>query len=252
MTATSHYYGWEFQDKWTAQARLIIFSGLIALIIGFFIGAFFISRWIPKEWDLVHKHSYIFNIFCGCIVVAATYIIYRIAFTDNPFFASALNLLIELCILCISLIYSVLLRVKNEQLISTILSYAPTTLLSFIIILYRITLVDINVIRVTYPIILVLFIIAQLVIIIYSNRKILLLDRYVSWTAIILFTLCFSLNFLGYYYLSIHIALAWSLYIIGLLVLSLSPPQPNNIISLPFVNFLTVFNIFSIPSGVWA
>ena len=125
-----------------------------------------------------------------------------------------------MCILCISLIYTVLLRVKSEQLIPTILSYTPTVLLSLTIILYRIMLVDINVIRITYPIILLIFIIAQSSIILFSHRNILRLDRYVSFAAIILFTLCFALNFFGYYYLSIHIALAWSLYIIGLLVLS--------------------------------
>lgn len=218
MISTSNYYGWEFQDKWTNEAYFIIFAGIIAFVLGVLIGRL-IFRWIPKEWEIVQKHPSCLYVFYGWVFVAITYFTIRF-FTDNPFFKSALDLLIEMCIMCIALLYSVLLRVRSNQLKATILSYLPVIILSIIIILYRITLVNIYVIRITYPIILLILITAQFLIARYSHKYILKFDRNMSFVAFILFAACFALNFFGYYYLSIHFALAWTIFIIGFLVLS--------------------------------
>lgn len=220
MFTSSQYYGWEFHDRWTTETYFILLSGLIAFILGFLIGRFLISKRLPQQWEFAYKHPTIFNTFCGWIAITLTYFIIRFTYTDNPFFESAINLSIEMCLLCIFLIYSVMLRVRGDQLIPTIISYLPLVVITFFIILYRMTLVNIYVIRITYPIILLASIIAQLGIIIFLHKKIMKFDRYVSFIALTLTILCFAMNFLGYYYFSIHIALAWSLYINGLLVLS--------------------------------
>ena len=218
MSSISNYYGWDFHDKWTDNSYFIFFAGVIAFILGILLGKL-VFRWIPKDWEIIHKHPSCLYIFYGWVSVAITYFIIRL-FTENPFFVSALYLLIEMCLMCIVLLYSVLLRVKSNQLKSTILSYAPVILLSIIIIFYRITLVNIFVIRVTYPIILLILIFAQFRIIRKSHKDILQFDRNMSFIAFILFISCFALNFFGYYYLSIHFALIWSVFIIGFLVLS--------------------------------
>ena len=218
MTTTSNYYGWEFQDKWANKAYFIIIAGIIAFVIGILLGKL-VYRWIPNEWEIVHKHPTCLYAFYGWVLVALTFFAIRL-FTDNPFFVSALDLLIEMCIMCIALLYSVLLRVRSNQLRATILSYLPVILLSLTIILYRIALVNIYVIRITYPIILLILIIAQFLIIRHSHKYILQFDRNMSFIAFFLFVACFVLNFFGYYYLSIHFALAWSVFIIGFLVLS--------------------------------
>ena len=220
MFTSSQYYGWDFHDRWATETYFILLSGLIAFIVGFLLGSLFIFKRLPQQWEFAHKYPVIFHTFCGWVAVTLTYFIIRFAFTNNPFFESALNLAIEMCLLCIFLIYSVLLRVRGDQLIPTIISYLPLVVITLFIILYRITLVNIYVIRITYPILLLASIIAQLAIIIFLHKKIMKFDRYVSFVAITLTILCFAMNFFSYYYLSIHIALAWSLYINGLLVLS--------------------------------
>ncbi len=218
MTTTSNYYGWEFQNKWNDNSYFILFAGIIAFIIGILLGKL-VFRWIPKDWEIVHKHPSCLYIFYGWVFVAITYFIIRL-FTENPFFISVLYLLIEMCLMCIVLLYSVLLRVRSDQLKSTILSYLPITLLSLSIILYRIALVNIFVIRITYPIILLILIAVQFLVIRYSHKDILRFDRNMSFVAFVLFISCFILNFFGYYYLSIHFALVWSVFVIGFLVLS--------------------------------
>lgn len=219
MFTSSNYYGWEFQDKWTSETIDITISGLVAFVIGILLG-FIILKRLPEKWEQMHRHPIIFYASCGCILVAITYFIMMVAFTTNPFFNSALGLLIEICLMCIFLSFSVLLRVRDSQFIPTLLSYIPTVILSLAIILYRISLSNIHVIRVTYPILLFLIIIAQIGSILFLHKKMLKIDRFVSICATAIFILCFSMNFFGYYYLSIHIALAWSMYITGHLLLS--------------------------------
>lgn len=220
IMGASHYYGWEFQDKWNAEGMFIILSGLIAFLVGVFVAMFVIHKKLLMKYELVHKHPVIFSVFCGWNALTLTYLIIRFAFTDNPFFASALNLAIEVCLMYVLMNYSVLLRVESSQLVPTILSYIPTIILSLIIILYRMLLVDINVIRISYPIILLVFIVAQINVIMHLHRKLLRIDRYVSVLSVLLFSLCFGMNFFGYYYLSVYIALSWAIFIIGHLVLS--------------------------------
>ena len=123
-------------------------------------------------------------------------------------------------LMCSFLNLSVLLRVRGNQLVPTLLSYFPTIGLSLVIIIYRITLTDIYVIRVTYPIILLFIIIAQTCVAIFLHKKLLNIDRIVSFVAIAIFVTCFVMTFFGYYYLSIHVALAWSMFILGHLLLS--------------------------------
>ena len=220
MLASSSYYGWEFQEKWTAQFYLLLFSALISFAIGFLLGLFALRRYVGRRWAKARNHPYIFGSFCGWVLVALIYFVVKVAVVTNPFFISALNLGIEMCMMLIFLNCSMMLRVDTRQLVPTLLSYMPTVLLSLSIIIYRVSLVDINVIRVTYPILLALLIVAQVVAISRLMRNIPVVDRYVSVGALVLFAICFAMNFWGYYYLSIHIALAWSLYIIGFLLLS--------------------------------
>ena len=216
----SHYYGWEFQDKWNAEALFIILAGIIAFFVGvlFAILALYCG-WI-KRWKLMENHPAIFSIFCGWNAVTITYFVIKVAVTSNPFFGSALNLVIELCLMYVMLNFSVLLRMKSDQLIPTILAYMPTVALSAIIFLFRLLLVDINVVRIAYPVTLLALIVAQIFVILRLHRKLLPLDRYVSILAVLLFSLCFMMNFWGYYYLSVYIALSWAIFIIGHLVLS--------------------------------
>ena len=220
MLTSSSYYGWEFQEKWTAQFYLLLFSALISFAIGFLLGLFALRRYVGRRWAKARNHPYIFGSFCGWVLVALIYFVVKVAVVTNPFFISALNLGIEMCMMLIFLNCSMMLRVDTRQLVPTLLSYMPTVLLSLSIIIYRVSLVDINVIRVTYPILLALLIVAQVVAISRLMRNIPVVDRYVSVGALVLFAICFAMNFWGYYYLSIHIALAWSLYIIGFLLLS--------------------------------
>lgn len=215
-----HYYGWEFQDKWNSESMFIIISGIIAFIFGVLVSLFVRYKRLFQRWELIHQHNIIFSLFCGWTAVTVTYFIIRVAFTDNPFFASALNLAIEVCMMYVLMNCSVLLRIKSNQLVPTMLSYMPTIAMSLIIILYRMLLVDINVIRITYPIVLLLFIIAQIYVITHLHRQLLALDRYVSLLAVLVFMVCFGMNFFGYYYLSIYVALSWSIFIIGHLILS--------------------------------
>lgn len=220
MITSSDYYGWEFQDKWDSETYFIIFAGVIAFIIGILLGAFVIIRFLPKDWEQIHKFPKIFNILCGWVAIAITYFVIKIAFTSNPFFVSVLSLAIEVCLMCSFLNLSVLLRVKGSQLLPTLLSYFPTIGMSLVIIIYRIALMDVYAIRVTYPIILLLIIIAQICVAIFLHKKLLNIDRNVSLIAIAIFATCFAMTFFGYYYLSIHIALAWSMFILGHLLLS--------------------------------
>lgn len=215
-----HYYGWEFQEKWNSERQFIIVSGLIAFIVGLLLALFVHHRGLFRRWELIHKHRIIFSLFCGWMAVTVTCFIIRVAFTDNPFFASALNLAIEVCMMYVLMNCSVLLRINSNLLVPTMLSYMPTIAMSLVIILYRMLLVDINVIRITYPILLLLFIIAQIYVIKHMHRRLLALDRYVSLLAVLVFIVCFGMNFFGYYYLSIYVTLSWSIFIIGHLILS--------------------------------
>lgn len=220
MVTSSDYYGWEFQDKWDSETYFIILSGVIAFIIGVLLGAFVIIRFLPKDWEQIHKFSKIFYTLCGWVAVAITYFVIKSAFTDNPFFVSVLSLAVEMCLMCSFLNLSVLLRVRGNQLIPTLLSYFPTIGMSLVIILYRIALIDIYVVRVTYPIILLLVIIAQVCVVLFLHKKLLNIDKGVSYAAVAIFVTCFAMTFFGYYYLSIHVALAWSMFILGHLLLS--------------------------------
>lgn len=220
MLTSSSYYGWEFQEKWTAQFYLLLFSALISFAIGFLLGLFALRRYVSRRWAKARNHPYIFGSFCGWVFVALIYFVVKVAVVTNPFFISALDLGIEMCMMLIFLNCSMMLRVDTRQLVPTLLLYMPTVMLSLSIIIYRVSLVDINVIRITYPILLALLIVAQVVAISRLMRNIPVVDRYVSVGALVLFAICFVMNFWGYYYLSIHIALAWSLYIIGFLLLS--------------------------------
>ena len=215
-----HYYGWEYQDKWNAESLFIILSGLVAFVVGVLFALYVRFKRMLRKWDFVQSHPVIFTLFCGWTAVTLTYLVVRVAFTDNPFFGSALNLLIEVCLMYVLMNCSVLLRVKSSQLVPTILSYMPTILMSLIIIFYRMVLVDINVIRITYPAVLLLVILAQVYVILNLHRKLLPIDCYVSFFAVVLFAVCFAMTFFGYYYLSIYIALSWAIFIIGYLILT--------------------------------
>ena len=216
----SHYYGWEFQDKWSAEGSVIIIAGIIAFVVGLLIALLALRCGWVKRWKLMASHPAIFSIFCGWLAVTLTYFFIRVTLTTNPFFASALNLIIELCLMYVMLNFSVLLRVKIDQLVPTILAYMPTVMLSIIIFMYRLLLVDINVVRITYPITQLLLIVAQILVLVRLRGRLLAIDRYVGYIAVLIFALCFMMNFWGYYYLSIYIALAWAIFIIGHLVLS--------------------------------
>jgi hypothetical protein len=101
---------------------------------------------VDKAVEIMESHPAIFSIFCGWNAVTITYFVIKVAVTSNPFFDSALNLVIELCLMYVMFNFSVLLRMKSDQLIPTILAYMPTVALSAIIFVFRLLLVDINVV----------------------------------------------------------------------------------------------------------
>lgn len=107
MVASSQYYGWEYQDKWTANTGFIIFAGIIAFILGFIIAYLLLKR-LPEKWERIHQSPLVFYILCGWIAVAITYCVIKLAIISNPFFVSALILGIEMCLMCIFLNFSVL------------------------------------------------------------------------------------------------------------------------------------------------
>lgn len=217
---STQYYGWDYKDEWERDFQIILLSGIIAFILGFLIARLWLIKLIQHKWSQVQKSPIVFSILCSWVFTIIAFASLRIFGMTNHFFIAMLNLCMGFCIYCIFLILSALLRVRNEQLSSTLIPHSPMFLLTLFILIFRALMVNILVIRIMLPASLLLVIIAQIAIIRFNKHKIQDFDFIISISTIIAYTSCLIVSYIGFYYVALQIAVAYSIFITGILLLS--------------------------------
>ena len=217
---SAEYYAWEFRGEWAKVARTLLWNCLISLLIGAALGYLLYARWLRRRWARLRDFAPIFVVFCALVVLLVDIAVLRLTFVTNPFFVSALNLSFELVMLYAVVILSVMLRAKKELQYDTLSLYLPTMLLTAVVLIYRITLVNAQVVRITYPIVLLLFIVSQILVMLRGRHRVDLLDRLTAVVSLVCGLGCAFYSFRGYHFVAIHLALIYSIFITGHLSLS--------------------------------
>ena len=104
---------------------------------------------------------------------------------------------------------SLLLRVKPEQLRSSIHLYTPTIIIAIVIILCRIVFIPDRFINLLFPPLLLLIVLRQLAFSIREHGKATAIDSALGWASLAIYLTCFVFSFFGYPFVSLLILVWW-------------------------------------------
>ena len=138
---------------------IMLFYILLASLLGFAVVRWILPRRVREKLKEKRKRS-ILMLACGVGIFAISIMIARF-FIHQNFILMAINLMITFAWLMEAILLSLLIRLKDNQIIPGIRAYTPFLIMALVVIIFRIVLIPNNLVNLIYPPLLLLFTIWQ-------------------------------------------------------------------------------------------
>ena len=150
-----------------------------------------------------------------CITLATTTVTFAIilglalALTEQNFIIMASNLLVSYAWLLGVILFSLLLRVKGDQIKSTFRIYTPLIVVGFLVIAFRIILIPNELVNILFPPILLVCALWQWNVIGRHNNNIPKSDIFYTYISLVVFLVSVGCSWSGYTLLAVQILIWW-------------------------------------------
>lgn len=184
----------------------IVFYLILAFLLSNLLFRFALpKKYKTKEFD--GKRQY-FILAVSMIVFSLVLFVLRLFMTHN-FFLMASKLLLEYSCLVATVMMSLLLRAKSEQIRSCFLIYTPILLMGFIIIVFRIIFITNSVVSLIFPPILLIFTIWQWRSIHKNKKNVRFSDVFYTLISFVVMLVSCVASWQGFSLLSVQIFIWW-------------------------------------------
>ena len=184
----------------------ILFYGIIAILLNMLAIRFLMPKKFRTEQFMLKR---------PCIMMATSTITFAILIgiirstVNQNFITMASNLLVEYAWLLGVILISLLLRVDGKQIKSAFRIYSPLTLVGFIVITFRITLVPNDLVNLIFPPVLLLCTLWQWNVIRRHNEKIPRSDMFLTYISLLVFATSVVCSWIGFTLLSVQMLIWW-------------------------------------------
>ena len=184
----------------------ILFYGIIAILLNLLAIRFLMPKKFRTEQFMLKR---------PCIMMATSTITFAILIgiirstVNQNFITMASNLLVEYAWLLGVILISLLLRVDGKQIKSAFRIYSPLTLVGFIVITFRITLVPNDLVNLIFPPVLLLCTLWQWNVIRRHNEKIPRSDMFLTYISLLVFATSVVCSWIGFTLLSVQMLIWW-------------------------------------------
>ena len=191
-----------------------IFGLIISIIIYAIVASalnFAVIRWLtPKRLrteEFMKKRA--------CITMATTTVTFALILgitlvtTKQNFFIMASHLLVNYAWLLGVILFSLLLRVKGDQIKSAFRIYTPLIVMGFLVFAFRITLIPSELVNILFPPILLVCALWQWSVIGRHNQNIPRSDIFYTYLSLIVFVASVVCSWIGYTLLAVQVLIWW-------------------------------------------
>ena len=191
-----------------------IFGLIISIIIYAIVASalnFAVIRWLtPKRLrteEFMKKRA--------CITMATTTVTFALILgitlvtTKQNFFIMASHLLVNYAWLLGVILFSLLLRVKGDQIKSAFRIYTPLIVMGFLVFAFRITLIPSELVNILFPPILLVCALWQWSVIGRHNQNIPRSDIFYTYLSLIVFVASVICSWIGYTLLAVQVLIWW-------------------------------------------
>ena len=191
-----------------------IFGLIISIIIYAIVASalnFAVIRWLtPKRLrteEFMKKRA--------CITMATTTVTFALILgitlvtTKQNFFIMASHLLVNYAWLLGVILFSLLLRVKGDQITSAFRIYTPLIVMGFLVFAFRITLIPSELVNILFPPILLVCALWQWSVIGRHNQNIPRSDIFYTYLSLIVFVASVVCSWIGYTLLAVQVLIWW-------------------------------------------
>ena len=183
-----------------------IFYAVLASLLNFALIRYLVPKRLRTE-EFMKKRT--------CITMATTTITFALilgitlAITEQNFFIMAANLLVEYAWLLGVILFSLLLRVKGDQIKSAFRIYTPLLFVGFLVIGFRIILIPNELVNILFPPILLICALWQWSVIRRHNKNVPRSDMFYTYISLMVFLTSVACSWTGYTLLAVQILIWW-------------------------------------------
>ena len=184
----------------------VILYAVLATLLNFVIVRYVVPKRLRTE-EFMKKRT--------CITLATTTVTFALilgitlATVEQNFFIMAANLLVSYAWLLGVILFSLLLRVKGDQIKSAFRIYTPLITVGFIVIAFRIILIPNELVNLLFPPILLLCALWQWSVIRRHNHNIPRSDIFFSYISLVVFIASVVCSWIGYTLLAVQVLIWW-------------------------------------------
>ena len=184
----------------------VVLYAIFATLLNFLLVRYVVPKRLRTE-EFMKKRT--------CITMATTTVTFAIILgitlitVQQNFFIMAANLLVTYAWLLGVILFSLLLRVKGNQIKSAFRIYTPLIALGFLVIVFRIILIPNELVNLLFPPILLLCALWQWSVIRRHNRNVPRSDMFYSYISLVVFITSVVCSWVGYTLLAVQVLIWW-------------------------------------------
>ena len=184
----------------------VILYAIFASLINFLLIRYVVPKRLRTE-EFMKKRT--------CITLATTTVTFALilgitlATVQQNFFIMAANLLVTYAWLLGVILFSLLLRVKGDQIKSAFRIYTPLIAVGFLVIAFRIILIPNELVNILFPPILLICALWQWSVIRRHNRNIPRSDIFYTYISLMVFIVSVVCSWMGYTLLAVQVLIWW-------------------------------------------
>ena len=184
----------------------VILYAVFATLLNFLLVRYVVPKRLRTE-EFMKKRT--------CITMATTTVTFAIILgvtlvtVKQNFFIMAANLLVTYAWLLGVILFSLLLRVKGDQIKSAFRIYTPLIALGFLVIVFRIILIPNELVNLLFPPILLVCALWQWSVIRRHNRNVPRSDMFYSYISLVVFITSVVCSWVGYTLLAVQVLIWW-------------------------------------------
>ena len=184
----------------------VILYAIFASLINFLLIRYVVPKRLRTE-EFMKKRT--------CITLATTTVTFALilgitlATVQQNFFIMAANLLVTYAWLLGVILFSLLLRVKGDQIKSAFRIYTPLIAIGFLVITFRIILIPNELVNILFPPILLICALWQWSVIRRHNRNIPRSDIFYTYISLMVFIVSVVCSWMGYTLLAVQVLIWW-------------------------------------------
>lgn len=199
-------------SEWRGMSVLFISIFLVFYLALSLLVSYVILRWfLPKRWrsEAFRQKRHMLNNVVGIALFAVIVMVVRSVYNRN-FVQMGTAQIITMAWLLEVIFLSLYIRLKGNQMRHASIIYTPLMVLSFVVILFRITLIPNQLVNLVFPPILLGFSVWQLWAIRRHSAELPMLDViYMHITCLVMFVACVA-SWVGYTLMAVQIMIWWT------------------------------------------